>query len=59
MELVIRGFLNPFTGDALAEIALWIEKAYADERQTEVAGLFAVIAGENAEATGVDRQGFV
>ena len=38
------------------EIALRIHEADADERHAEVAGFLAVIAGQHAEAAGVDRQ---
>ena len=38
------------------EIALRIHEADADERHAEVAGLFAVIAGEHAQPAGINRQ---
>ena len=41
------------------EVALRIHEADADERHAEIAGLLAVIAGEDAEAAGVDRQRLV
>ena len=41
------------------EVALRIHEADADERHAEVAGFLAVIAGEHAEAAGVDRQRLV
>ena len=59
VELVVDGFLLAVAGDALAEVALGIEKADADEGQAEVAGLFAVVAGEDAQAAGVDGQRLV
>ena len=38
------------------EVALRIHEADADERHAKVAGFFAVIAGQHAEAARVDRQ---
>ena len=44
---------------ALVEVALRVHEADADQRHAEVAGLLAVIAGQHAEAAGVDRQRLV
>ena len=44
---------------ALVEVALRIHEADADERHAEVTRLLAVVAGEHAEAAGVDRQRLV
>ena len=44
---------------ALVEVALRIHEADADERHAEVAGFLAVVAGQHAEAAGVDRQRLV
>ncbi len=41
------------------EVALRIHEADADERHAEIAGFLAVIAGQHAEAAGVDRQRLV
>ena len=38
------------------EVALRIHEADADERDAEIARFLAVVAGEHAEAAGVDRQ---
>ena len=46
-------------GHALAEVALRVHESDADERQAEVRGFFAVIAGEHAQATRIDRQRLV
>ena len=40
----------------LVEVSLRIHEADADQRHAEVARLLAVIAGEHAEAAGIDRQ---
>ena len=40
----------------LPEVALAVEEADADERNTEVRRRLEVVAGEHAEAAGVDRQ---
>ena len=45
--------------DRLREVALAVEESHADERQPHVARGLAVIAGEDAEAAGVDRQALV
>ena len=51
--------LPAFGRHALVEVALRIHEADADERHAEVARFLAVIAGEHAEAAGVDRQRLV
>ena len=52
--------LLPAVGrDALVEVALRIHEADADERQAQIAGFLAVVAGQHAEAAGVDRQRLV
>ena len=43
----------------LAEVAFAVHQADADERQAEVAGALEVVAGEDAEAAGVDRHALV
>ena len=59
VELLVD-FLLPAVGrDPLAEVALRIHEADADERHAEVARFLAVIAGEHAEAAGIDRQRLV
>ena len=45
--------------DRLAEVALAIEQADADERQGHVAGRLHVVAGQDAQPAGVDAQRFV
>ena len=45
--------------ERLAEIAAPVEEADADERDAEVARRLQVVAGEDAEAAGVDRQSSV
>src|SRR6185503_7065581 len=42
--------------DRLVEVALAVEQAHGDERDRHVARGLAVVAGEDAEAAGVDRQ---
>ena len=59
VQLFVRLFLPPFGRDVLVEVALRIHEADADERHAEVAGLLAVVAGQHAEAAGVDRQRLV
>ena len=59
VRVVILGLLRALAVDRLAEVALAVEKAHADERQPHVARGLAVIAGEDAEAARVDRQALV
>jgi hypothetical protein len=51
--------LTAFAVDALEKVTLAIEQANADKGQVQVTGRFAMVAGENAEAAGIDRQAFV
>ncbi len=43
-------------GDVLNKIALVVNEAKSHQRQTEVGCFFQVIAGEDAETAGVNRQ---
>ena len=45
--------------DGLLEIAFAVEQTDADEAEAEVAGGFGMVAREDAEAAGRNRQGFV
>ena len=56
VDRLVDRLLPAVRGQALAEVALWVEEAHADERQAQVAGLLGVVAGQNAQAAGVDRQ---
>ena len=52
-----EALLLPAVGDeALAEVAVAVEEADADERHAEVARRLQVVAGEHAEAAGVLRE---
>ena len=59
VEFLVDGLLAPFAVDALLEVTLRVEEADADEGQPQVAGRLAVIAGQDAQAAGVDGQRFV
>ena len=59
VEPLVAFFLPAFRGHVLVEVALRIHEADADQRHAEIARLLAVIAGEGAEAAGVDRQRLV
>ena len=48
--------LPAFGGNGLVKVPLRIHEADADERNAEIARLLAMVAGEHAEAAGVDRQ---
>ena len=58
VEVVHRiAFLLPSVGiQKLAEVALLVEQAEADQRVILVAGGLQMIAGEDAEAARIDRQ---
>ena len=51
--------LPAFVRNALVEVALRVHEPDADQRHAEVAGLLAVIAGEHAQAAGIDGQRLV
>ena len=52
--------LLPAVGvERLAEIALGVEQADADQRNAQVAGAFQVVAGQHTQAARVDRQALV
>ena len=55
----INRFLNAFLIDLLSEIAVPIEQTDRNEIQIEIAGRFAMVAGKDAQATGVIRDRFV
>ncbi|MCY1395836.1 hypothetical protein D9M71_107900 [compost metagenome] len=59
VRVVVGGLLASFGIQFLVEIAFPVEQADADEGQAHVAGRLAVVAGENAEAAGIDRQALV
>ncbi len=50
--------LRSVRSEHLAEVPLLVEQPDADERYAEIAGALEMIAGENAQAPGVDRQPF-
>ena len=58
-EPLVRFLLPALRRHALVEVALRIHEADADERHAEVARFLADVAGEHAEAAGVDRQRLV
>ncbi len=49
--------LPALAGEALAEVAVPVEQADADERDAQVAGGLEVVTGQDAEAAAVLRQG--
>ena len=51
--------LVAFGVDGLGEIALAVEQANADKGQAHVARRLAVVAGQDAQAPGIDRQALV
>ena len=59
VQMLVAFFLPPFGRDVLMEVTLRVHEPHADERHAEVARFLAVIAGQNAEPAGVDRQRLV
>ena len=59
VQLLVDLLLPAVGRQALVEVALRIHEADADQRHAEVARFLAVIAGQHAEAAGVDRQRLV
>ena len=59
VQALVALFLPAFRRDVLVEVALRVHEADADERHAEIARFLAVIAGEHAEAAGVNRQRLV
>ncbi len=57
LEIVFA--LPAFVVEALEEVALTVEEADAGEGDVEVGGALDVVTGEDAEAAGVDGEGFV
>src|ERR1700693_1875796 len=60
MEVIFfEGFLLPASGiEVLAKISFLVEQANGDERESQIAGGFEVIAGEYAQASGKDGKAF-
>mgnify|MGYP001024216871 CR=1 FL=1 len=56
IEAFVIRFLPAFGGDALFEITLRIDETNAHQRQAKIAGFFAMIARQNAQATRINRQ---
>ena len=56
---VVAGVLHAVAVDGLDEIALGIEQSDRDEIQPLIAGGLAVIAGQDPQAAGVDREALV
>ena len=62
VEEIVFGiaFLLPaIDGEILAEVALAVHQADAHQRQAEIAGALEVIAGQHAEAAGIDGHALV
>ena len=55
LVLLVAVLLPAVEPEALVEVPLHVEQAHAHQRHTEVGGCLAVVAGEHAEAAGVDR----
>ncbi len=58
-ERLVPGLLPPVGGDPLVKVPLRIKEADADQRDAEIAGLLAVVAGQDAEPAAVNRDRLV
>ena len=47
------------TVDGLGKVTLTVEQANCDEGQPHITGSLTMVAGQNPQSTGVNRQGFV
>ena len=59
MRIAIAGNLVSFAIYRLMEISLAVQQSYAHEWQSQVAGRLAVIACQNTQPTGINRETFV
>ena len=59
IQVLVAFFLPSVGGNGLVQVALGIHETHANQRHAEVGGLLAVIAGKDAEPSGVDRQRLV
>jgi hypothetical protein len=59
IQLGIRFLLPAVGGEILLEISVAIEQPDADQRHAQFAGALEMIAGEDSQAAGIDRQRFV
>jgi hypothetical protein len=57
--VAVDGVLDALVVDGLVEIALAEQQADGDEGHAQVAGRLAVVAGEDAQPAGIDRQALV
>ena len=55
IERVVHVLLPAIDIDALVEVAVAIEQPDADQRQTQIGRRFAMVTGEHAESSGIDR----
>ncbi len=55
-QRLVAFLLPAVRGQPLMEVALRVHETDADERHAQVAGFLAVVAGQHAQAAGVDRQ---
>src|SRR5207249_621341 len=56
LQNLVDIFLPSIGPDALMKISLRINKADAGQRDAQIAGFLAVVAGQNAETAGINRQ---
>ena len=55
----IAGFLPAIFGDVLGEVTLIVEEPYADEGQAEIRSFLGVVAGKDAQPTGIRGETFM
>src|SRR5437870_3362680 len=59
LQEFIDVFLPAVRLNSLMEVPLRVNKTHTHERNTQIAGFFTVVAGENAESPRINRQGSV
>jgi hypothetical protein len=59
VHVLVHVLLPAVGGDLLHDVALRVHEAHAHQRHAEVRGGLAVVAGQDAQAAGVDLQGVV
>ncbi len=59
IEVDILFFLPPFLVQTLGEIALLVEKPDPDQGDPQVRGAFQMVTRQDAQAPGIDLQGFM
>src|SRR5438128_884017 len=57
IERRVGRFLPSLWGNPLPKISLRIHESHSNQRHTEIAGFLAMVSGENAQTSAIDRNG--